>query len=124
MQIEAEETMFENVGKTYLDLAGSRTRVQTSRVTHILFVKDRLGSQLLLIAQQDMPLAVFPATDRNIEVVLCAGLRIHEYVTMDGEVEYRELMESRDYFENDGDGVAFGSDPEPVTLYRQSNAGC
>jgi hypothetical protein len=124
MQIEAEETMFENVGKTYLDLAGSRTRVQTSRVTHILFVKDRLGSQLLLIAQQDMPLAVFPATDRNIEVVLCAGLRIHEYVTMDGEVEYRELVESRDYFENDGDGVAFGSDPEPVTLYRQSNAGC
>jgi hypothetical protein len=124
MQNEAEETMFENIGKTYLDLAGSRTRVQTSRVTHILFVKDRLGSQLLLIAQQDMPLAVFPATDRNIEVVLCAGLRIHEYVTMDGEVEYRELVESRDYFENDGDGVAFGSDPEPVTLYRQSNAGC
>ena len=115
--------MFENVSKTYLDLAGARTRVQTSRVTQTLFVKDRLGGQLLLIAQQGMPMAVFPATDRNIEVVLCAGLRIHEYVMLDGEVDYREFGESRDYFEEGSDGLAFGVDPAPAARYRSSGAG-
>jgi hypothetical protein len=116
-----ETAMFENVSKTYLDLAGARTRVQTSRVTQTLFVKDRLGGQLLLIAQQGMPTAVFPATDRNIEVVLCAGLRIHEYVMLDGEVDYREFGESRDYFDEGSD--AFGADPAPVARYRYSGAG-
>jgi hypothetical protein len=115
--------MFENVSKTYLDLAGARSRVQTSRVTQTLFVKDRLGGQLLLIAQQGMPMAAFPATDRNIEVVLCAGLRIYEYVMLDGEVDYRELGESRDYFEKDSDGVSFGSDPATAPRYRFSGAG-
>lgn len=115
--------MFENVGRTYLDLVGDRTRVQTSRVTQTLFVKDRLGGQLLMIAQQGMPMAVYPATDRNIEVVLCSGLRIHEYVMLDGEIDYREFAESRDYFEKDSGGVAFGAGPTPAPRYRISGAG-
>ncbi|HEY4802182.1 MAG TPA: hypothetical protein VIH96_06135 [Paraburkholderia sp.] len=115
--------MFENASETYLDLVGDRTRVRTSRVTQTLFVKDRLGSQLLLITQQGKPLAVFPATDRNIEVILCAGLRIHEYVMYDGEVDYREIAESRDHFEADTEEVAFGSVEIRAPRLRLSSAG-
>ncbi|WP_321917098.1 MULTISPECIES: hypothetical protein [unclassified Paraburkholderia] len=101
--------MFKNIGETYLDLVGDRTRVQTSRVTQTLFVMDRLGSQLLLISQHGKPQAAFPATDRNIEVVLCAGLRIHEYVMLDGQIDYQEIAESRDHFEDADEGMAFGA---------------
>ncbi|WP_321921108.1 hypothetical protein [Paraburkholderia guartelaensis] len=99
--------MFRNISETYLDLMGDRTRVETSRVTQTLFMKDRLGSQLLVITQRGKPQAVFPATDRNIEVILCAGLRIHEYVMLDGQIDYQELAESRDHFEDAAEGIAF-----------------
>jgi hypothetical protein len=114
--------MFEGTGETYLDLVGDRTRVQTSRVTQALFVKDRLGSQLLLVTQQGKPQAVFPATDRNIEVMLCAGVRIHEYVVFDGEVDYRELAESREYFERDTHAGPFGHASARATGSRLSRA--
>jgi len=100
--------MFENTSETYLDLTGDRARVQTSRVRQALFIKDRLGAQLLLITQEGRPQAVFPATDRNIEVILCAGQRIHEYVMLDGEIDYQEIAESRDYFEGNASGDAAG----------------
>jgi hypothetical protein len=117
-----EAVMFEGIGETYLDLVGDRTRVQTSRVTQTLFVKDRLGNQLLLVTQQGKPQAVFPATDRNIEVILCAGLRIHEYVVFDGEIDYRELAESRDYFERDTGAGVFGLTDTRASGYRLSRA--
>lgn len=85
--------------ETYLDLAGGQTRVKASRVMQTLIVKDRLGNHLLLIAEEGGPQAVFPATDLNIEKVLCAGLRIHEYLMLDGEIDYRETEESRDSYE-------------------------
>lgn len=101
--------MFNNIGETYLDLVGDRTRVQTARVTQTLIVKDRLGSQLLLVTQQGKPQAAFPATDRNITVVLGAGLRIHEYVMLDGQIDYQEIAESREHFEGAAEDLAFGA---------------
>lgn len=101
--------MFDNIGATYLDLVGDRTRVQTARVTQTLFVKDRLGSQLLLVTQQGRPQAAFPATDRNIRVILGAGLRIHEYVMLDGQIDYQEIAESREHFECAAEDIAFGA---------------
>jgi len=101
--------MFKNVSEAYLDLAGDRTRVQISRVAQTLFIKDRLGNQLLVITQQGKPQAVLPATDRNIEVILCAGLRIHEYVMLDGEIDYQEIVESRDHFADAAERVTFGA---------------
>jgi hypothetical protein len=94
-----ETTMFASHKETYLDLEGGRKRVKTSLVTQTLIVKDRPGNHLLLITQEDAPQAVFPATDLNIELVLRAGLRIHEYLMLDGQIEYRETAESSGYFE-------------------------
>jgi len=101
--------MLKNVSEAYPDLAGDLTRVQTSRVTQVLFIKDRLGGQLLVITRQGEPQAVFPATDRNIEVILCAGLRIHEYVMIDGEIDYQEIAESRDHFRDAAECITFGA---------------
>jgi len=114
--------MFEKVSETYLDLAGDRTRVQTSRVIQVLFIKDRLGAQLLLITQEGKPQAAFPATDRNIEVILCAGLRIHEYVMLDGEIDYQEIAESRDYFEGNASEAATVSSDTWALGWRQSRS--
>ncbi|WP_169745492.1 hypothetical protein [Paraburkholderia mimosarum] len=78
-------------------------------MTQALFIKDRLGGQLLVITRQGEPQAVFPATDRNIEVILCAGLRIHEYVMIDGEIDYQEIAESRDHFRDAAECITFGA---------------
>ncbi|CAB3802771.1 hypothetical protein LMG28688_05635 [Paraburkholderia caffeinitolerans] len=113
--------MFENTSDTYLDLVGSPTRVHILAPTQILFFKDRLGNQFLQISQHGKPQAVFPATDRNIEVILSAGLRIHEYLMFDGEIDYREIEESRDYFKSETHGGAFPAAPDRAPGYRHSH---
>jgi len=82
----------------YLRLQGNATRISPSDVTRTLLMADRLGNQLLLVSHGGSQTA-FPATDCNIAVVLLAGLRIHEHVLIGGLVDYREIGESRDYFE-------------------------
>jgi len=83
---------------TYLQLEGNATRIRPSHVTRTLLMADRVGNQLLLVLHGASQTA-FPATDSNIAVVLRAGLRIHEHVLTDGLIDYREIGESRDYFE-------------------------
>ena len=73
-----------------------------SRVTQILLIADLLGTHILLVVHDGWEQSPFPATDANVAAVLRAGLRIHEYVLLDGHIDYREIAESREHFEHTG----------------------
>ena len=87
--------------KEFLKLKGGvSTRVRPSQVMRTVLSKDRLGNQLLLISVAHERSIAFPASDENISELLDAGLRVHEYVCLDGQIDYREIPESEEHFKS------------------------